>query len=164
MDQNELNKEKQELMERIKDKCCLDRNVYKWVFIILAILVVVYAIMALVRGTQVTASGIVHKLVFVFWPLLMLILWRRGVAIARITDARELLSCYDKYEGISWVCFALLITSCLVIDFDYVEAICIGAFVVILYLAIWRFGRLQDKNIKRLKELVKEEEMNEAKV
>lgn len=153
MEQNEINNEKQELMERIKDKCCLDRNVYKWVFIILGILVIVYAIIAFMRGTQVTASDIL----LVFWSLLMLILWRRGVTMAHITDARELLSCYDKYEGISWVCFALLIVSSLVIDFDYLLAVCLAVFIVILILALRRFGWLQDENIKRLKELVKEE-------
>lgn len=153
MEQNEINNEKQELIERIKDKCCLDRNVYKWVFIILGILVIVYAIIAFMRGTQVTASDIL----LVFWSLLMLILWRRGVTMAHITDARELLSCYDKYERMSWVCFALLIILTLVIDFDYLLAVCLAVFIVILILVLRRFGWLQDENIKRLKELVKEE-------
>lgn len=164
MEQSELNKEKQELIERIKDKCCLDRNVYKWVFIILAILVVVYAIIALVRGTQVTASGIVHKLVFVFWTLWMMLMWRRGVAMLHITDAKELLSCYDKYERISWVCFAVLIILTLVIDFDYLLGACLAVFIVILILSLRRIGWLQDENIERLKKLVKEEETNETNV
>ena len=154
MDQNELNKEKQELMERIKDKCCLDRNVYKWVFIILSVLVIVYAITTLVRAKQITASGFL----FVYWTLWMMFLWRRGVAMVRITDAKELLSCYDKYERISWVYFALLIILALVIDFDYVLAVCLAVFIVILILALRGIGWLQDENIKRLKELVKEEE------
>ena len=160
MEQNESNKEKQELMERIKDKFCLDRNVYKWVFIILGILVIVYAIQTLVGGKQITASGVF----FVYWMLWVMLLWRRGVAMFHITDARELLRCYDKYERMSWGCFALLIILTLVFDFDYLLAVCLAVFIVILILALRRFGWLQDENIKRLKELVKEEEMNEANV
>lgn len=153
MEQSESNKDKQELMERIKDKYCLDRNVYKWVFIILGILVIVYAISTLVKDKQITASGVF----FVYWSLWMMLLWRRGVAMLHITDAKDLLSCYDKYERISWVCFALLIILTLLIDFDYLLGACLAVFIVILILALRRFGWLQDENIKRLKELVKEE-------
>ena len=167
MEQNEINIEKQELMERIKEKCCIDEITYKWLTIALAIASVVLFGVILMWGTLRNDIYIVAITLFLCATDYFAIKYSK--IIQPITDAKELLHQYDKKERTNnyiGICFFVIIFSNLVFfRHDYLQAGILFGILAIVLLLIWIIGGYKNTDVERLRELVKQEdEKNEASV
>ena len=157
MEQFEINNEKEALVERIREKYSLDRNVHKWISIIIAVIGIAIILMHLIKKLDTTSNSYVLMLTIIMWSVLFLLSWRRGHAMAHITDAKMLLKCYDKHERINWVVcvgFLLLLVVATFLTEGWILTACLAAFVIIVFLLTWKFRGLKDRDVERLRELV----------
>ena len=168
MEQLELKNEKEELVERIREKYSLDRNVHKWISIIIAVIGIAIILMLLIKELDATSNSYLLVLTIIVWSVLFLLSWRRGHAMAHITDAKMLLKCYDKHERINWVVcvgFLLLLVVATFLTEGWILTACFAAFVIIVFLLEWKFRGLKDRDVERLRELVETgNEKSEANV
>ena len=167
MEQNEINIEKQELMERIKEKCCIDEITYKWLTIALAIASVVLLGVILMWGTLRNDFYVV--LLMLFFCATDYFAIKYSKIIQPITDAKELLRQYDKKEKTSHllsICFFVIFFAFLVFfRHEYLFAGIIFGILAIALLLIRIFGGYKNKDVERLRELVEQEdEKSEASV
>ena len=157
MEQFEINNEKEALVERIREKYSQDRKVHKWISIIIAVIGIAILLMLLIKELDATSNSYLLVLTIIVWSVLCLLSWRRGHAIAHITDAKMLLKCYDKHERInSVVCigFLLILVVAIFLTEGWIITACFAAFVIIVFLLEWKFRGLKDRDVERLRELV----------
>ena len=157
MEQFEINNEKEALVERIREKYSQDRKVHKWISIIIAVIGIAILLMLLIKELDATSNSYLLVLTIIVWSVLCLLSWRRGHAIAHITDAKMLLKCYDKHERINWVVcvgFLLLLVVATFLTEGWILTACLAAFVIIVFLLEWKFRGLKDRDVERLRELV----------
>ena len=168
MEQLELKNEKEELVERIREKYSLDRNVHKWISIIIAVIGIAIILMLLIKELDATSNSYLLVLTIIVWSVLFLLSWRRGHAMAHITDAKMLLKCYDMHERINWVVcigFLLILVVGIFRTEGWIITACFAAFVIIVFLLEWKFRGLKDRDVERLRELVETgNEKSEANV
>ena len=167
MEQNKIDIEKQELMERIKEKCCVDIKFYKWATIALAIASVVMFCAILIWGT--VRDDLYSVLLLLFLNATDYLSFKYSKIIEPITDARELLRQYDKKERASnviGICFFVCLFAFLMLSRqDYLFAGIVFGILAVVLLVIWIFGGFKNKDVERLRWLVEhEDEKSEASV
>ena len=117
--------------------------------------------MLLIKEQDATSNSYLLVLTIIVWSVLFLLSWRRGHAMAHITDAKMLLKCYDKHERINWVVcigFLLILVVGIFLTEGWIITACFAAFVIIVFLLEWKFRGLKDRDVERLRELVKQED------
>ena len=167
MEQNKTDIEKQVLMERIKEKCCVDIHFYKWGTVALAIASVVMFGAILMLGT--VRDDFYLVLLPLFLSATDYLSLKYSKIIEPITDARELLRKFDKRERVSnvlGICFFICLFVLLVfLRQDYLFAGVVFGIIAVALLVIWIFGGFKNKDVERLRWLVEhEDEKSEASV
>lgn len=163
MEQEKINNEKEVLMNLIKERYCSNSKFHKWFGIISLVLGVIIVIFSLCAGSVLEESNTLFLFVFLWLSCFSAL--RFGKKLEPITDPRELLSAYDRYNRYSWAMFifffALYLLS-LVFLKRYTSLLGILLFVVVIFGAFWLTGVFKDKNVTQLRELVNQE--NDEKV
>ena len=167
MEQKNIKIEKEELIERIKDT--YESN--KWGIKVLMSISVIWLLF--VVGDVLTGGNLLDwASSSIVLPLLCFLSWlnyRFYNRIEPVEDARELLAHYKHYEWKQAVLFSFLMIffiAYIVYDkYGNNAAIIAGIICVVLSLICWFAGGFTDKNIKRLRKLVaQEDEKSKANV
>lgn len=165
MEQELINNEMQDLIERIKTKNTSYKRTNKWSFIFCFFVSVLLVLLVFIRrglpNSEVTS---LFAAAFPMWAVLYFVRWRNAEKVERITDPRELLSHFDSQRRIEWgllVVFFVILAGVIYYCMGYTTALLCVA-VVVLILVVLRFcGVTRDRDIERLSEIVKRE--NEIK-
>ena len=159
MEQIELNKEKEVLMDRIKDRYCSNVKLYKWAMIFSMVFVALLSVVAMCLEGILKESNTMILLVLLAITYYMSTTF--GNKIESLTEPRELLHEYDKYNRQCWVTVTVLFIAYL-LSFAFLRqepiiAAIMAGVTVLLVLVLWLLGLTKDKNIERLRELVEQE-------
>ena len=166
MEQHEINIEKQELVKRIKDDYHSKLNLNRWLCGFGLTVFVVELVWKLINGTII--EDLTTLLVILLLTAIITINYIYIKSVEPIEDAKELLHQYDKatYSGIiAILIFAAIQAIRLALEHNYLligKAAVVMAIVFVLGLI---FSGFSNKEIDRLRELVKQEnEKSEASV
>ena len=166
MEQHEINIEKQELVKRIKDDYHSKLNLNRWLCGFGLTMFVVELVWKLINGTII--EDLTTLLVILLLTAIITINYIYIKSVEPIEDAKELLHQYDKatYSGIiAILIFAAIQAIRLALEHNYLligKAAVVMAIVFVLGLI---FSGFSNKEIDRLRELVKQEnEKSEASV
>ena len=164
MEQNEINIEKQELMERIKDDCNSKLNLSKWLSGFCLGIFVVELVWKLINGTVI--EDLTTLLVILLLTVINIINYIYLRSVEPVEDAKEILHQYNKatYSGlIAILVFAVIQAIRLGMEHNYMLIGKAAAAIAVVVLFGWMFGGFKNKEIARLSKLVKhEDEKNEA--
>ena len=157
MEQIKLNNEKEVLMDRIKERYCSNPKLYKWAIILSMVFVALLAVIAMSLEGILKESNTMILLVLLAITYYM----RFGNKIEPLTEPRELLQEYDKYNRQCWVTVTVLFIAYLLsiafLKQEPVIAAIMAGVTVLLVLVLRLLGLTKDQNIERLRELVKQE-------
>lgn len=166
MEQHEINIEKQELVKRIKDDYHSKLNLNRWLCGFGLTVFVVELVWKLINGTII--EDLTTLLVILLLTAIITINYIYIKSVEPIEDAKELLHQYDKatYSGIiAILIFAAIQAIRLALEHNYLligKAAVVMAIVFVLGLI---FSGFSNKEIDRLRKLVKQEDKkNEASV
>jgi len=166
MEQNEINIEKRELVKRIKDDYHSKLNLNKWLCGFDLSVFVVELVWKLINGTII--EDLTTLLVIMLLTAIILINYIYIKSVEPIEDAKELLHLYDKatYKGIiAILIFAAIQAIRLALEHNYFLIVKAAIAIAIAFLFGLIFSGFQNKEIDRLRKLVKQEdEKNEASV
>ena len=165
MEQELINNEMQDLIERIKIKSTSYKRTNKWSFIFCFFVSVLLVLLVLIRrglpNSEVTS---LFAAAFPMWAVLYFVRWRNAEKVERITNPRELLSHFDSQRRIEWgllVVFFVILAGVIYYCMGYTTML-VSVAVVVLILVVLRFcGVTRDRDVERLSEIVKRE--NEIK-
>ena len=159
MEQIKLNNEKEVLMDRIKERYCSNPKLYKWAIILSMVFVALLAVIAMSLEGILKESNTMILLVLLAITYYMSL--RFGNKIEPLTEPRELLQEYDKYNRQCWVTVTVLFIAYLLsvafLKQEPVIAAIMAGVTVLLVLVLRLLGLTKDQNIERLRELVKQE-------
>lgn len=159
MEQIKLNNEKEVLMDRIKERYCSNPKLYKWAIILSMVFVALLAVIAMSLEGILKESNTMILLVLLAITYYMSL--RFGNKIEPLTEPRELLQEYDKYNRQCWVTVTILFIAYLLsiafLKQEPVIAAIMAGVTVLLVLVLRLLGLTKDQNIERLRELVKQE-------
>ena len=167
MKQESIKNEQEELIKRIKDSY----ETSKWGIKMFIIITVIWLLCVIGDGLTggnlrewASSSIVVPILCFLSW-----LNYRFYNKMEPVEDARELLAIYKRYEWQQAVLFSFFIIvfiAQILYDKHGVNAAIIAVIIsVVLSLICWFAGGFTDRNIKRLRKLVaQEDEKNEVNV
>ena len=165
MEQELINNEMQDLIERIKIKNTSYKRTNKWSFIFCFFVSVLLVLLVFIRrglpNSEVTS---LFAAAFPMWAVLYFVRWRNAEKVERITDPRELLSHFDSQRRIEWgllVVFFVILAGVIYYCMGYTTALVSVAVVVLILVVLWFCGVTRDRDVERLSKIVKRE--NEIK-
>ena len=161
MEQELINNEMQDLIERIKIKNTSYKRTNKWSFIFCFFVSVLLVLLVLIRrglpNSEVTS---LFATAFPMWAVLYYVRWKNAEMVEDITDPRELLSHFDSLRRIEWGLFAaffVILAGVIYYCMGY-TAMLVSAAVVVLIVVVLRFcGMTRDSDVKCLSEIIKQE-------
>lgn len=166
MEQHEINIEKQELVKRIKDDYHSKLNLNRWLCGFGLTVFVVELVWKLINGTII--EDLTTLLVILLLTAIITINYIYIKSVEPIEDAKELLHQYDKatYSGIiAILIFAAIQAIRLALEHNYLLIGKAAAVMAIVFVLGLIFSGFSNKEIDRLRELVKQEnEKSEASV
>lgn len=158
MEQNEINIKKRELVKRIKDDYRSKLNLNKWLCGLGLGVFVVELAWKVINGTVI--EDLTTLLVILLLTAIILINYIYIKSVEPIEDAKKLLRQYDKatYSGIiAILIFAAIQAIRLALEHNYLLIGKAAAVIAITVLFGLIFSRFQNKEIDRLRKLVKQE-------
>ena len=161
MEQELINNEMQDLIERIKIKSTSYKRTNKWSFIFCFFVSVLLVLLVFIRrglpNSEVTS---LFAAAFPMWAVLYYVRWRNAEKVEGITDPRELLSHFDSLRRIEWGLFAaffVVLAGVIYYCMGY-TAMLVSAAVVVLIVVVLQFcGMTRDSDVKCLSEIIKQE-------
>ena len=166
MEQNEINIEKQELVKRIKDDCNSKLKLSKGLSGFCLGIFVVELVWKLINGTVI--EDLTTLLVILLLTVINIINYIYLRSVEPVDDAKEILRQYNKatYRGvIAILAFVVIQAIRLGMEHNYMLIGKAAAAIAVVVLVGWMLGGLENKEIARLRKLVKlEDEKSEASV
>lgn len=157
---------RQELVKRIKDDCHSKLGLSRWICGFALGMFVVELVWKQINGTVI--EDFTTLLVMLLLTVIILINYIYMRSVESIDDAKELLRQYDKatYSSLIAVLIFVVIQAIrLVMEHNYLLIGKAAAAIAIVSLVGWMFGGFANKEIDRLRKLVKQEdEKSEAGV